>query len=87
MEQAAEILVIINSVVLFIFLLMAIVLTVQIIIAIKHIRKFIDKAEDVAENMEHVAEGARQALTKVVIGRMFTSLVKNMAKQGKRAKK
>lgn len=87
MEQAAEILVIINSIVLFIFLLMGIILTAQIIIAVKHIRKFIDKAEDAAESVEHVAEGARQALTKVVVGRIIKNVIKNMANQGKRAKK
>lgn len=56
MDTAAYILVIINSVFLALFLLLAIVATVAVIKLVKQIRLAVDKAEDVIETAEEVAD-------------------------------
>lgn len=72
--DAYGILVIILSVTLAIFLVLAIVLTVFVIKLVNTLRSIAAKAENIADNVEHVGELFRKTATPVAI----TNLISNM---------
>jgi biopolymer transport protein ExbB/TolQ len=61
MEQAAEILVIITSSVLVLFLLVSIFLLAQIIIVVKHLKRLAERAETVADSVESIGAAFQDA--------------------------
>lgn len=61
MEQATEILVIITSSVLVIFLLISIFLLIQIIAVIKRIKHLAERAETVADSVESIGAAFQEA--------------------------
>lgn len=87
MNQSAEILVIINSVVLVLFLLVAIIALVQIVLLLRHLRHLIEKAEDAADAIESIGKTFQTAAIPYGIGRFITGVIQPFMKETKRGKK
>lgn len=87
MNEAAEILVIITSSVLILFLLLAIILLTQFIFLIRRIKKLIHKAENMADAVEAIGETLSKASFSAglanVVGSFIGSLSKAKNKRGK----
>lgn len=80
MEQAAEILVIITSSVLVVFLLLSIFLTIQVLLVVKHIKHLAERAETVADSVESMGaafqEAAKSRRTLKMIEKIINTLTK-----------
>lgn len=87
MNDAAEILVIINSVFLILFLLLSIVLLSQAIIIARRIKRLVAKAENVADTLEAVGQAAKQAVTPVSYANILKQAVQSIKKQADRQRK
>jgi 1,4-dihydroxy-2-naphthoate octaprenyltransferase len=87
MEQAAEYLVVINSVVLIMFLIVGLVVLTQIFLLLRHVRKLIEKAEDAADTIESVGEAFRNAAVPLSLGRFVGNAMNAFMKDSKRGKK
>lgn len=86
MSEAAEILVIINSVVLVVFLLVAIIALGYFISTAVRIRRLVEKAERVTDTIGSVGSAIKQAATTLTFGRIVTSIfqsVMNSSDKGK----
>lgn len=84
MENAQEILVIIVSSVLTIFLLISIFLLVLIIKLVRSIKRVTDKAEALADKAEDIAEVFSHASTPIMIAKIlgnFTDIFKSKSKR------
>lgn len=87
MTESAEILVVINSVVLIVFLLIGLVLLIQILLLVRRIKKFIEKAEAVADNIGIVSNAVKQATFGVGFGKVVKSVFNAFSQQSKESKK
>lgn len=81
MNTAMQILVIIVSGTLTLFLVLAIVLIVYVIKVIKSVQRITDKAEDVIDKAEMVGEIFGKAAGPVAIGRLITNVADNVFKK------
>ena len=87
MEHATEILVIITSSVLVIFLLLGIVSLITLLVVLKKLSQLIHKAENAAEAIESFSATARTLAQSVTISSMVGSFVKSfVARNGKKGK-
>lgn len=84
METATEILVIITSSVLVLFLLLAIVGAVQLILLVRQIRHIIKRAESVAETVEAASEAFGKAAVPAAIGKVVGSFLQGLTKDKRR---
>lgn len=83
MSPAAEILVIILSIFLAIFLLLAIALMTYLIILTKQIRRVTDSAERAVGNFQSIISGVSKAVSPVFIAKMASDLIKKFNKSKK----
>ena len=86
MDNATQILVIITSSVLILFLLFAITLLFQFIFLMRRIKHLIQKAESVADTVEAVSETFGKAAVPAAVGKVLGNFLSTLAKQGKRGK-
>ena len=84
MDQSLETLVIINSVVLIIFLILGIIALVQLVLLFRHIRKLVQKAEDLAETVESVGAAFTRFAGPFSFGRFVGNLVNTMTRDTKK---
>ncbi len=81
MNEAEKILLIILGSVLAIFLILAIVLTVKIIEIVQHVKRIIEKAEDIADKAEAVGDFFKKTAGPIAVGRLFTNIAESMFKR------
>lgn len=84
MEEAQEILVIIVSATLTIFLLISIVLLVLLIKLVKSIKRVTDKAEAVVDKAESVADVFSHAATPLMMGKIISNIFDGVKSKAKR---
>lgn len=81
MEQATELLVIITSSVLIVFLLASIFLIAQILLVVRHIKHLAEKAETVADSVESIGaafqEAAQSRKAIKILNKIITTLTTN----------
>lgn len=88
MDQAAEILVIIVSSVLFIFLVVSIVLGVYLIKLTAEIRKIAKSAQGTVSNIESAVAGVSRITSPLYVAQLVNRVMKKYVKKGsKNAKK
>ena len=87
MNTAMEVLVIIVSATLTLFLLLAIVVLVFLLKVLHSIRRITQKAEAIADKAEMVGEFFGKAAGPVAIGRLITNIADNVFKHNKHHKK
>ena len=78
-DRATETLVIINSVVLIVFLLLAIYVLIQAIMFIRKIKRLAEKAENLADAVESIGQAFKHASTPVAITKVLTTFAKAAA--------
>ncbi len=86
-ENASEWLVIINSVVLAVFLVLAIVTMIVLLVLLARVRKLVDKAERVTDTIESVGAAIKQATEAVTFSRVLNTVFRTFNKQGGQASK
>ncbi len=86
METATEILVIITSSVLVLFLLLAIVGVVQLILLVRQIKHIIKRAESVADTVEAVSETFGKAAAPAAVGKIIGNFLQGLTKDKKRGR-
>ena len=84
MNTAAEVLLIIVSAVLSIFLIVAIIAMVYVIKIAKQVRQITDHAENVAESMEAAASTFKKTATPLAFLKIVGSIVENASRARKR---
>lgn len=80
MNSAAEVLVVILSVFLGLFLILAITLTIYLINLTRQIRKVTNAAERTVGNLESVISGITKVISPMVVAEMITKFVKKIKK-------
>ena len=80
MNSAAEILVIILSIALAVFLTLGIILTVYLIGLTRQIREITNSAERTAGSIESIVSGIAKALSPVFLAEMITKFISNFKK-------
>jgi hypothetical protein len=86
MDTAMQILVIIVSATLTLFLVVAIFALVYIIKIVKSLQRVTDKAEELVDKAEMVGELVGKAAGPVAIGRLITNVADTVFKKGKHGK-
>lgn len=86
MNTTEHILLIVLAAALALFLLLAIVITVQVIRLLKTINKITDKAERVIETAENVGEVFKNAAGPLALMRIVSNVVNTVTKATKRGK-
>lgn len=86
MDTTEEVLVVILSSALAIFLVLAIVGAYKIIKLVNTLQNLADKAEHIAEAAETMAESARKAFDVLSVGRVFTNITKSFVNRSKESK-
>lgn len=84
MSTAAEILVIITSIVLVIFLVIAIVLVILVIRVTSKIKKVAESGEEIAHNLERATNGFSRASTPLFFINLLRGFVNNKSSKGKK---
>lgn len=79
-----DILVIMLSVMLAIFLTLSIVALVFIIKILRNVRSITQKAEQIADKAEHITEFFQQTAGPVAVGRMISNITEMFKKNSKR---
>ena len=87
MDTAAEILVIILSVVLAIFLVLAIILTVYLIRVSAEIRKMTESTRHTIDTIESTVEGASRLTSPLFIAQSLNKYIKRMVRNYTKEKK
>jgi len=87
MSSAAEVLVVILSIFLAMFLLLGIVLTVYLIRLTQQIRRISDSAGRTVESVETVVTGVAKVTSPVFVAKMVNQAIKNFTKSRKKNKK
>lgn len=77
METATQVLVIIVSATLTIFLILAIVVAILAIKVLRSFKRFAEKAELIAQKAESLSSFFEQASGKLFIGKLLANLAKN----------
>lgn len=80
MENAFEIIVVILSAVLFVFLVIAIVATVYVVKLVKALRALAERGEVLVEKVESVGDTIRENASAVGLLRIVTSAVRMISK-------
>jgi hypothetical protein len=83
MDDATQILVIINSAILTIFLLVGIYLMIQALGTVRRVKKLVARAENAAEAVEAASEALRSAAKPFKFGRYFANIADTVAKAKK----
>ena len=86
MDTAMQVLVIIVSATLTLFLILAAVTLIAILRLIKSIRRVTDKAEQLVDKAEMVGEIFGKAAGPVAVGRLITNVADHVFKYGKKHK-
>lgn len=73
-DTALEILVIILSVTLAVFLLLGIYLTIKVIQVVNHIKKITEHAEQVADKADHISDFFAKTATPVAIAKLIANI-------------
>lgn len=81
MDQATEVLVIINSIVLIIFLIMSMVALTYIIRVMKRVDRMSEKAESAVDSLEAAAQAIKEASTPIGFGRALGSMINSFAQR------
>ena len=76
-----DILVIMLSVMLAIFLLLSIVVMVMVIKVLKHVRVIVDKAESIADKADHITAFFEKPAGPVAIGRLIGNITEAFKKK------
>ncbi len=84
MSTAAELLVIIVSSVLAIFLIIAIILAIYLIKLTSEIKKIAKKAEHTVSNIDAAVNGVAKLTSPLFVAEMVSKLVKKYTKKGKK---
>lgn len=84
MDNATEILVIITSSVLVVFLLLAIAAVIQLMIVLGKIKRLAAKAEDVANAVESAADAFQNTVTPIRFGSLLGNFAKTFVKAKRR---
>lgn len=79
-----EILVIITSSVLVVFLLLAIAVVIQLMLILRKIKRLAAKAENVAEAVESATDAFHSTITPIRIGRILGNFAKQFSKAKER---
>lgn len=87
MNQAAETLVIANSVVLVIFLVLGIVVLIQTILLMRHVKHLVEKAEDAAEAVESMGRAFQSAAMPFGISKLLHTVLRTFTTNNKRSSK
>lgn len=87
MDQAAEILVIIVSSVLFVFLVVGIVLGIYIIKLTAEIRRLARSAQDTVTQLEHAVVGVSRMASPLYVAQMVNRYIKKFAKTKEKGEK
>lgn len=80
MDEATEILVIITSSVLVVFLLLAIFGAIQFILVMRKVKKLVKKAENVTDTVESMGETIKTAQATIGISSIVTALINSITK-------
>jgi hypothetical protein len=80
MDEATEILVIITSSVLILFLLLGILAAIQFLLLLKKVKKLVQKAENVTVTVEVIGDTFRKASTTVGIGSIISNIANSFSK-------
>lgn len=83
MENASEILLIIVSSVLAIFLIMLIVVIVYLLSVLRHVKRILQRAENVAINVEAAAEAFERSASPIAAIKVISNIIKQAAKSKK----
>ena len=75
MDTAAEVLVIIVSATLAIFLVVAIIATVKLVQILNHVRHITEKAEKIADNAESVSEFFQKTAGPAAIAKLVSNII------------
>ena len=86
MDSAAEILVIILSSFLAIFLILGIILFIYLIILTRKIQKVADTAEKTVDNIESVVSGFSKMFSPIFVAEMFKGFLKKVKSYKRREK-
>jgi len=86
MSSAAEVLVIILSIVLSVFLIVGIILTVYLIRLSAEIRKIAASAQKTVDNIESAVSGASRMLSPMFVAELVGRYIKKFTKQSKKGK-
>ena len=86
MDNAEQILVIMLSTALAIFLILAIVATIKIIQILNHLKTISEKAEKIANTAETVGEFFKYTAGPVAIGKLFSNVSDAVHKHNKKSK-
>ena len=84
MENAQELLVIIVSATLTVFLLVSIILLVLTIKVVRSIKRVTDKAEALADKAETIADVFSHAATPIMIAKLFSNIADTFKSKSKR---
>lgn len=87
MENAEQILVVILSSALAVFLLLAIVATVKLIQILNHLKSISQKAEKIANTAETVGEFFKYTAGPAAIGKFFSNVSDAVHKHSKKSKR
>lgn len=87
MDASYNILVIVLSVMLAIFLLLSIIIAVQVVRLLKAINRIAEKAEKVVESAESVGRIFRTASGPLAAARVVQNIVESVTQHNKRGKK
>lgn len=80
MDEATQILVIITSSVLILFLLLAMFGAVQFILLMRKVKKLVQKAENVTDTVESIGETIKAAQATIGISSVVTALINSITK-------
>jgi hypothetical protein len=84
MENAQELLVIIVSATLTVFLIVAIILLILIIKVVRSVKRVTDKAEILADKAESIADVFKHASTPLMIGKLLSNVSDMFRSKSKR---
>jgi hypothetical protein len=87
MDTASQVLLIIVSATLSIFLLVGIIAIVKSIKILNHIKSITEKAERIADNAEHVSDFFQKTAGPAAIAKLISNIIGHIKKPAKESKK
>jgi hypothetical protein len=82
MDTATQVLVIIVSTLLSIFLLVGIIVSIKLYQLLKKLKHIAEQAEKVADSAEHVGDFFRRSAGPVALSRMVINIIESVQKHG-----